>query len=791
MKSFAVSPELHLICQTLSKAPAPAAPVEIPTNHIVVIDCSGSMWGDLPKLRDQLKKKLPKLIGIADTLTIIWFSGRSQYGVLFEEEPVATLKDLQVVHRAIDKYLQPIGMTGFKEPLVEIPKLVARIRKNRPNSVFSLFFMSDGCDNQWSRSDILKAVEDAAGLLASSTFVEYGYYADRPLLTAMAERAGGSLIFAQHFDHYAPTFESAMQKRPSGAPRVEVKIQGRAVENFVFTLSEGELTAYLVENGKANLPKDTPEFWYLSSSAEGTTACRGIQAISGTYGVNRDKTSDNEADGALAAAYAAVSLYSVRMKPEVVLPLLRSLGDVQFIESFATCFGKQMYSAFMDAAKAAAFDPSLQFSKGYDPKKVPADDAYTILEFLEILSSDENNRVFLFEHPAFKYSRIGRSRIDADEAMSEEEQKEIDDITAKLAKKPKASELKVLQERLAAITAGKKEALKFVADPAPDGYPVSSLVYTEDRPNISIKVCRQGVVDLSSRLPPEHDKIPVQFRTVQFRNYAIIKDGLVNVEELPVSVTPSTFHALKKEMPAESYTIEKEEKGKPVALVVHLRKLPIINRQMVKTVSAKAMFQQQFELEDARAAQKIYKAYRDEKVPKKESASFKLLYGDAAAEWLKEQGFTDYSGFNPKQKTTEATDVYMGKQMKVSIAGLSQLPKVAEVKEKVASGKKQTTSVSLMAAYMAEVEAYLISKACKEADDPTKTFIAWIDEKAKKSIEESRKLICAIAQIKFATIVGQVWPVEFASLEENSLTMRLGGSDLLCKVELKEIEVKI
>jgi hypothetical protein len=791
MKSFAVSSELHLVCQTLSKAPTTVKPVEVPTNHIVIIDVSGSMWNDLPRIREQLKRKFPKLIGEQDTLSIVWFSGRTQYGVLIEAEPVATLNDLQVVNKSVDRWLQPMGLTGFKEPLVEIPKLVSRIQKTRPNSVFSLFFMSDGCDNQWSRAEILKAVEDAAGLLASSTFVEYGYYADRPLLTAMAERAGGVLIFAEHFDKYAPTFEAAMLKRPSGAPRIEVTIQGRAVENFVYALADGELTTYLVENGRAHLPKDTSEFWFLSPSAEGTTACRSIQAISGTYGVNRDRSNDAEAGAALSAAYAAVSLYSVRMKPDVVLPLLRALGDVQFIESFATCFGKQMYSAFMDAAKAAAFDPSLQFLKGYDPKKVPADDAYTILEFLEILSSDENNRVFLFEHPAFKYSKIGRSRIDADEAMSEDDQEKIAELSAKMAKRGlKASELKELQEQLAALTAGKKEALKFVADPAPDGYSVS-LVYNEDRPNISIKVIRQGVVDLSSRLPKEHDKVPVQFRTVQFRNYAVIKDGLVNIEELPVSVTPSTFHVLKKSMPAEAYTVESEVKGKPVTLVVNLRKLPVINRKMVKEVSAKALFQRQFELEEAKAAQKVYKGYRDEKVPKKESASFKLLYGEAAAEWLKEQGFTDYSGFSPKTVTVEATDFYMGKEMSVKIAGLSSLPKVVEVRAKVAAGKKLTTSVSLMAPYVAEVEAYLLSKPYKEADDPTKAFIAWVDEKAKKAIEVARKGICAIAQEKFAVIVGQCWFKEFSSLDQSSLTLPLGGSDLECKVEVREIQIKI
>ena len=141
MLSYKVSDGLFLVHQELSKAKAEAKPVEVPTNHILVIDCSGSMWGELPKIREQLKKKLPKLIGVKDTVSIIWFSGRTQCGVLLEAEPVATLKDLQDVNKAIDRWLQPIGLTGFKEPLQLATDLVKKVGAKIPGSIFSLFFI--------------------------------------------------------------------------------------------------------------------------------------------------------------------------------------------------------------------------------------------------------------------------------------------------------------------------------------------------------------------------------------------------------------------------------------------------------------------------------------------------------------------------------------------------------------------------------------------------------------------------------------------------------------------------
>lgn len=271
MTSFKISDGLFLVRCPVQGA-APAKPSTTPTNHVIVLDCSGSMYGELPTIREQLKKRLPKLLKDTDTVSIIWFSGRNQFGTLLEAEPVSTLADLQQVNQAIDRWLKPVCLTGFKEPLEEAAKVVSRVAQKRPGTAFSLWFMSDGCDNQWNSREILKAVEGVAGGLAAATFVEYGYYADRPLLTAMAEKAGGSLIFARDFDTYSPAFEAAMQKKLVGGKKVEIAVPGDPVGGFVFALSEGDLLTFAVEEGKANVPEGVPEVWYLSPTPVGTVS---------------------------------------------------------------------------------------------------------------------------------------------------------------------------------------------------------------------------------------------------------------------------------------------------------------------------------------------------------------------------------------------------------------------------------------------------------------------------------------------------------------------------------------
>lgn len=778
--SYKISEDLFLVQQTVSgkTRAVPAKPP--PVNHIVVIDCSWSMSYDLPKIREQLKKKVPKLLGVDDTLSVIWFASRSQFGTLLEAEPVASLTDLQTVNAAIDRWLRPVGLTGFKEPIEEAKRLIDRVSKKN-SGAFSLFFMSDGCDNQWNRCEILSAVEETSNGLSSATFVEYGYYADRPLLSKMAEKAGGSLIFSADFDKYAPTFENALGKNVSKAVRKEIKIDGDPVEGFAFTMVDGDLVTFAVGGDKVTVPEDLGVLWYLSPSEVGKKG-NGFET-------------QNDVHPALGAAYAAVSLYAQRVKPNVVYPLLKAIGDAAFIDQFSGCFGKQRYSDFMDAAKAAAFDSKARFKDGWDPTKVPADDAFTVLDFLRILADDEDNRVLL-DSPDFKYNRIGRGQVDASVRA-------VEDLQERIAGESDTAKKKELEDQLKA--AKKVKPLKFVSAESPDGYPVSNLTFNETRPNISVLVRKEGAVDLSKRLKKkDHPKIPRAFSTFIHRNYTVVKDGLVNVDRLPVRMTAGTVKALLEAgMPMSAVQnpegedrdktlkrIKKASKDRSVTFVVDLRELPIVNRKMVKEASAEGLFRRTYELIQARAAQKVFNSVKKAEFPR-ESKGFKLVYGDEAAEWLKEQGITDYNGFNPQTFQAESSDFYMGKELVVKLKGLSSLPTLAKVKDAMKKDKL-TPSAALMAPSVKAVEKFLRSDAYKKAGDQGQVFEAWLDGKLRESRKEVRKLLFEIAKIKFSVIVGQTWFSEFSSLDENSMDLDVGEpKKLACVVEAKEVEVKI
>ena len=108
-----IAPDLFLAHQPTNSAASAQSTAPEPVHHVLVLDCSGSMYSDLPLIREQLKSKLPTLLGEDDTITLIWFSGRGECGILFEAVK-PTLKDLADINRAIDRWLRPVGLTGFK-----------------------------------------------------------------------------------------------------------------------------------------------------------------------------------------------------------------------------------------------------------------------------------------------------------------------------------------------------------------------------------------------------------------------------------------------------------------------------------------------------------------------------------------------------------------------------------------------------------------------------------------------------------------------------------------------------
>jgi hypothetical protein len=697
---------------------APAVPAIVPTHHVVSVDISGSMYGVLSELRRHLKNKLASLVGPQDTVSLIGFSGRNQCYLIADSCPINNGGDLQALHTAIDRFLQPTGLTGFQAPLEMTTAVIDRIKSRTPGGNYNMFFLSDGYENQSPEKDVLAACQTVASRVDTAAVIEYGYYANRPLLTKMAELLGGALVFAQDFQGYETALTNALGGTPS--KKISVKLDFTAPRGYAFAIVNEQVVSFAVEGDTVAVPESVTELAYFTSNPS---------------------TSAYKAQKADAIAFASLIPLAQRMNTNDVFQVLGELGDVSLVQGFASCFSKEDYNLFLAEVLGVVNDPSKRYILGYSATAVPKDDAYTVLHMLDALTESEENLFYPY-HEAFAYERTTAAR-DAKEGTA-----------------------------------------TFSVDDKSKGYPINGIVFNETRANVSIRVRVAGTVTL----PADHPKeLPDTVPSFIYRAYNIVKDGIVHTRQLPVSLSKETFAKLKAEG-----IIPKSKRFKAGEIIVlDFPKLPVINRQMVKEVTAKDTFAMAVELAHLKGTQKVFNDYR-KKIAPKESVKSQMLYGEAAVEYLKSVGVTDFNGFNPSSTKGEVTDHYIAKELKIAVKGLSSLPKVEDVETAISKGGALKIGQFVMKDALVKLDAFMGSDIYTKAADKTSLIETWIVGEQQAAVARTRELIVKMAQRKFAIIVGQVWFSDFASLDEDTLEVDLPGfGKVSVTASLNETEIEI
>ena len=717
-----------LAIQTLNTSTVEAVPA--PVDHVIVIDVSGSMYSDLPTLRNQLKNKLASLVRDRDTVTIIWFSGRGSYGVLVEKFEIRSVVDLSALHTAIDRFLQPQGLTGFKEPLEEVLAAIDRISKARTDSVFSLFFMTDGYDNQWSDSDILAVCKKLEPKLANAAIIEYGYYCNRGLLTKMAETLGGKLIFSKDLQDYQLTFEKEMSGGV-GAKRTPVKLTGDASMGFAFSILGESLVSFIPDaTNTVMVPEGTRAVAYFTTGRPTGAGNREIALASEKF--DRTKHTD-------ALVWASLAALSQRMESDAVFEVLGALGDVNLVDIFSNCFSKEDYNLFQTFAMGAALNEAGRYAAGYDANAVPKEDAYTVLQLISDLSASDEN-LFYPHHEAFSYERIGAASVQ------------------------------------------KERNVRFEYGDKTRGYAINGIVWNEDRPNVSVRVRMEGFAVLPAERPAS---LPEKVESYVYRNYTIVRDGIVHTRRMPVSLSKETFDKLQANglLAGETWVAGK-------VFVLDYPRVPVINRRMVRGVTAKDTFEKVLQLAVLKGTQKVLNALRDEVAPK-ESKKFLAMFGEEATQFLAELGVSDYNGFNPLSETVKTGDFYMAKELKIAAKGLSSLPKVTDVEAAVAAGKKLKVAEFVMTEAVQKVAEFKASPFYVKAADQKALLATWVETESKAAVKATRELMCELAQNKFAVIVGHAWFTDMASLDDNSLEVALPGfGPVVVTATLKDVQIE-
>ena len=763
-KNVMINDDYYLISQEVNNDVI--AEVTKKTNHIFVVDVSGSMYNELPLIRTQLKNKLSSIMKDGDTISIVWFSGGRDAGILKEEVEVKSLKTLSDLNDAIDKWLRPIGLTAFLKPLQLVKDLVGRIEKNRPDSAFSLIFLTDGYNNDSPWSEVISTLKSLENNISSSTFVEYGYYADSQKLTEMASTVGGEKISCDGFDDFEPIFDAKISSSAIGGKKIVVNITDKYLYDFAFSVSDGSVLLYNIVDGKILVGSNVKKISFFSPVSVGNED-------NGIY--------DNIEDSVDTALYAAIYVLSDKLLNEDAEKIFYSLGDNYHYKMLVNAFGKQKLNLFKSSIKECVGDASKRYPNGFAKIEPVSDDAYCFINLIEDLGNIEG-ALFYPNHDDFVYNRIGRKKINIATIITDAEKK-------KLADAKNIDEVLKISKELAES----KVDVKF-NDINPDrGYSLTDLVWNESRANLSVRIYIEGEAIL-----PENKFCIDKVASFKYRTFTLVKDGIVNVEKLPVNYsdelltilsTNNVKYSLKYSLSSSNVPIEPDSDTK---IVIDLTSIPLVNRGMVKAISAMELAKLEWELIKLQGDKKVYDYFKKSLFPRT-SKSFVELLGQEVADWLKDIGITDFNGFAPKVTNVESTDFYMSVVLDTKIKGLSSLPKVEDVITKINSGKSLKISEWVMADAIKKYQSQLDSDMYKSLGEEQQKGVLKTYLETKSSIlnKQRRKRLQKIAEIKFALILSKKWFTEFKSFDENQLAANFDGQDLNFTFALNEKQEKI
>ena len=352
-------------------------------HRIFCIDVSGSMSSELPDIRRQLKNKLPTSIRPQDFMSLIWFSGRGQFGSIFEHISINDLKDLTNINTAIDRYINTIGSTGFVEPI----RLAKKLSETYPEQS-QVFFLTDGGENTWSQQECMDAFKEMSTI--PLIIVEYQYYCDRIFLQKLAEISNGTCVFNENFESYDVSFDNYMSNKVSKMKTVESKLPIMYMDGETFVTK-------LPTNDIFRIPEHVERVWKIDTTIDVTNVFTTDERIKTDPTVNE---------------MYMLLLYCLQTKKfDIMEKCVNVLGDVYVSKLFSTCFSKQDASRLYNHILNCVNDTKYAFHEGVDTQYIVKNDVFTIVDLLQLLQNDPKSRYYPYHH-SIKYNRISKENKD-------------------------------------------------------------------------------------------------------------------------------------------------------------------------------------------------------------------------------------------------------------------------------------------------------------------------------------------------------------------------------------------
>lgn len=307
-----------------------------------------------------------------------------------------------------------------------------------------------------------------------------------------------------------------------------------------------------------------------------------------------------------------------------------------------------------------------------------------------------------------------------------------------------------------------KAALKF--NWAKDRLCISSVVGNETRANISILVKIPGTCELPEDRP---SNLPKAFETFIWRNVAIVKDGELSVETLPVALSKDAYDMLSEAgMMNEPWAED------------HVYKIDLTQFALTSCkgpLDPEEYAQDHLNLLYAKATRKVLRHLIEQYLPEEHLKTIREMYGEESARWLESMGMTD-NGYAPKTERKEHTESYEAKELTIKTIGMD-IPSVNALLRKIESGRRLNSGDEYLRAIMGQVTEAL------DALNTDKEKLEWLEATMRKSSEEIDRLSSILEAKRMAIIADGAWFKSYGP-QEDGITIALIDASCGCRLKI-------
>lgn len=717
-----------------------AKPLPEEINHVFMADMSGSMYGFRDRLVKDMKERIRDLRK-GDVVTLGWFSSPGEYrfvikGFRLDGEP----KSYQKLDAALDEF-RIMGSTCFSEILTDAAQVVKELTPLA--STFALTFLTDGYPTVWPMEKEIKAINEALeqlkGKVAASLFVGYGSYYNKELLSSMAETIGGELIHSANLSAFSETYGLFLkQKSRSSKPMVTVDLPENPHGKMggVFGVDGDNIRCYKAEGKKVSVFPSDDRLYVIVDKATGAKC---------------EKMPPKETERAL---YAAALFFMQRQRTDVALDALGKLKDKLILNSAVNAFTNDEYGAVEQMIGQAVGNEQKRFVGGKTkPGFVPPRDAFCVLDLLDMLVDDEEAQ-FTPKSDDFEYERIGPPSETKPGYPSYEAE---DDVRVPFDDLVMHSTLMNLSIRTTIpVKVNMPDEIRVVEEGG------KTLLTTSTAKDTKVL-----------KRPKE---IPAKWKAHIYRTYTIVKNGFLNLPKLPVVLSRSSYETCVTEglLPKEKGPYKKGQ-----LYTLDLRKIPVMNRAMADDYTKANDLVKHVAIEAEQEG--IVKGLRhllEEVSPRSLRRVEEPLLSTEGKNFLKYVGINHDGSFGPPVLPPKSTDYYMAGSLEFAVKGMSSLPSVNEVRQKIESGKERTIS-------QRAVEMGLeIGTPFSEKKDVTS-----LQGLVRSHTAKLRSARRQMQRAKFAVLLGKRWFDEFTSRIGCSLPIEVNGRETVVNFKLGEEKI--